>query len=173
MDYKTLYGLREALPKINYDKTMYQNGCYVGSTVKTSDNKYLMIKLSGKSMNSNTYDLLGGMLGTKIEMNSEYIFNVLYTELDEEAGIKKNEIENTALKAIYQDRLTSIGFYFETDLDISSDEILKRFESNADVDISGVEVYSYEQYLEILQNHNSSKRLIYDLIISDSLPNTI
>ena len=102
LDFKTRFGLREALPKIDFDETMYRNGSYVGATVKTLDDKYLMIKLSGKSMNRNTNDVLGGVMETNIEMNSEYIFNVLHTELQEEAGIKESEINNTFLKAIYQ-----------------------------------------------------------------------
>ena len=165
MDFKTRFGLREALPKIEFDETMYRNGCYVGATVKTSDSKYLMIKLSGKSMNRNSYDVLGGVMETNIEMNSEYIFKVLHTELKEEAGIEESEITNTILKAIYQGMYTNIGFYLETELSISSDEILERFELNSDVDVAGIEVYSYEEYLDVLKNHNENKGLIYDLVI--------
>ncbi len=165
MDFKTRFGLREALPKIDFDETMYRNGCYVGATVKTSDDKYLMVKLSGKSMNRNSNDVLGGIMETNIEMSSEYIFKVLHTELKEEAGVEELEIKNTTLKAIYQGMYTNIGFYLETELSISSDEILKRFKSNSDVDVVGIEVYSYEQYLEVLKNHNENKGLIYDLVI--------
>lgn len=173
IDFKTRFGLREVLPKIDFDETMYRNGCYVGATVKTSDNKYLMIKLSGRSMNRNKYDVLGGVMETNIEMSPNYIFQVLHTELNEEAGIKESEIEITVLKAIYQGKFTNIGFYLETELSISSDEILHRFESNVDVDIAGIEVYSYEEYLEALQNHNSNKQLIHDLFINNFFPNTI
>lgn len=163
MDFKTRFGLREVLPNIDFDETMYRNGCYVGATVKTSDDKYLMIRLSGKSMNRNTYDVLGGIMETNTEMNSEYIFNVLHTELKEEAGIEEFEIENTILKAIYQGTYTNIGFYLETELSISSNEILRRFEENTDVDIAGIEIYSYDEYLKVLQSHNSNKQLIHDL----------
>lgn len=173
MDFKTRFGLREALLKIDFDETMYRNGCYVGATVKTSDDKFLMIKLSGKSMNRNKYDVLGGVMETNIEMSPNYIFQVLHAELNEEAGIEESEIENTILRAIYQGKFTNIGFYLETELSISSDEILKRFESNDDVDIAGIEVYSYDKYLEALQNHNSNKQLIHDLFIDNIFPNTI
>jgi hypothetical protein len=164
LDFKTRFGLRRVLPKIDFDETMYRNGCYVGATVKTSDDKYLMVKLSGKSMNRNTNDVLGGVMETNIEMNSEYIFNVLHTELQEEAGVEKSEIKNTILKGIYQGMYTNIGFYFETELSISSDEILRRFELNTDVDVAGIEVYSYREYLKVLKNHNENNGLIHDLV---------
>jgi hypothetical protein len=164
LDFKTRFGLREALPKIDFDETMYRNGCYVGATVKTLDDKYLMIKLSGKSMNRNTNDVLGGVMETNIEMNSEYIFNVLHTELQEEAGVEESEIKNTFLKAIYQGMYTNIGFYLEAELLISSDEVLQRFESNVDVDVAEIEVYTYIEYLEVLKNHNENKGFIHDLL---------
>jgi hypothetical protein len=165
MDFKTRFGLRKSLLKIDDDETIHHHGCYVGATVKTSDDKYLMVKLSGKSMNRNTNDVLGGVMETNIEMNSEYIFNVLHAELYEEAGINKSEIENTILRAIYKSSTTSIAFYLETKLSISSDEVLKRFESNTDVDVAEIEVYSYEDYLEVLRNHNENKRFFHDLIV--------
>jgi len=164
IDFKTRFGLREVLPKIDFDETMYRNGCYVGATVKTSNDKYLMITLSGKSMNRNVNDVLGGVMETNIKMDSEYIFNVLYTELNEEAGIEESDIKSMILKAIYQGMYTNIGFYFETELLISSDEILQRFKSNVDVDVAEIEVYSYDEYLEVLKNHNENKGFIHDLV---------
>jgi hypothetical protein len=164
MDFKTRYGLKEALEDISHDEAMYRKGCYVGATVKTSDNKYLMIKLSGKSMNTNTNDVLGGIMETNITMDSEYIFNVLYSELNEEAGIKKKETKNTVLRAIYISSHTNIGFYCETELLISSNEILERFTSNVDIDVAGIEVYSYKEYLKVLKNHSSNKRFMYTLL---------
>jgi hypothetical protein len=157
MNYKTRYGLREALPKIQFDETMYRNGCYVGATVKTSDDKYLMVKLSGKSMNRNTHDLLGGVMETNIPMDSNYIFKVLRAELLEEAGIKESEIVSMVLRAIYQDMYTNAAFYLEVELSVSSDEIQERFSQNIDVDIAGIEVYSYDEYLQVLENHKEKQ----------------
>jgi hypothetical protein len=167
LDFKTRFGLGQVLPEIDFDETMYRNGCYVGATVKTSDNKYLMVKLSGKYMNENFNDVLGGVMETNIEMNSEYIFNVLHTELQEEAGVKESEIKNTILKAIYQGMYTNVGFYLETELSISSNDVLKRFELNTDVDVAEIEVYSYEDYLDVLKNHNENKGFIHDLIMGN------
>ncbi len=157
VDYKTRYGLRDALPKVQFDETMYRNGCYVGATVKTSDERYLMVKLSGKSMNRNTHDLLGGIMETNIPMDSDYIFKVLRAELLEEAGIKESEIASMVLRAMYQDMHTNAAFYLEVELSVSSSEIQERFNHNSDVDIAAIEVYSYDEYLQALQNHKEKQ----------------
>jgi hypothetical protein len=157
VDYKTRYGLRDALPKVQFDETMYRNGCYVGASVKTSDERYLMVKLSGKSMNRNTHDLLGGIMETNIPMDSDYVFKVLRAELLEEAGIKESEIASMVLRAMYQDMYTNAAFYLEVELSVSSVEIQERFNHNSDVDIAAIEVYSYDDYLQALQNHKEKQ----------------
>jgi len=164
MDFKIRYGLTKVLSGIDYDESLYRKGCYVGATVKTSDNKYLMITLSGKSMNKNGHDVLGGIMETNIDIDSKYIFNVLYAELYEEAGIKKEEIKNTILSAVYLSSHGNIAFYLETELSVSSEDILERFSSNIDIDVAGIEVYSYGEYLEILKNHSPNKRVMYALL---------
>jgi len=165
-DYKHRYGLVLMTRENVIDQSLYRhNGLFVGSTVKTADNRYVMVKLSGKSTNPNKYDVLGGMAETDVECTSgKYIFDVLYKEFEEEAGIAREEVSKCDLRTIYIAQNGHIGFYFETELAVTSRDLQKRFEGNTDIDIDSLCFYEKEEYLDILRNQNDSKRMMADFI---------
>ena len=160
MDFKTRYGLRFALSNVSFDESMYRNGCFVGGSVRTSDGNYLMVKLSGKSMNNNTYDFLGGMMELEVPMSDAYVFDVMYEELKEEAGIEREEVSEMVLRGVYRDIYTNVGFYMTIQLSLSTKEVLERFSGISDVDIAGIEAYSYDEYVELLRGHNENKQFV-------------
>ena len=69
------------------------------------------------------------------------------------------------LRCGYQGGYTNIGFYCEVELSLSSSEIIDNFEPGSDIDIAGIECYSYSEYLQILKNHNFNKQFIYDFLL--------
>ncbi len=144
----------------------YRKGCFTGATVKTEDDRYLMVELSGRSMNQNTIDLLGGLMETPPELKTgQDVFASLYKELAEEALVEESDIAEAYLRAMYLERRTNIGFYFEVRLKITADEVLKRFaERGRDLDIKSIKSLTRAEYLETLRKHNTNKQLIADLL---------
>lgn len=157
---------RTTLPKIDgyfeLPVMYYRKGCYCGATVRTSDNHYLVVETSGKSMNYNAFELLGGIIEKPQEMHTGTdIFESQFLELEEEACIQKHDIANCTLRAVYLDTTTNIGFYFEVELKISAKDILERFTlENQDQDIQALKALTLDEYETFLRNHSSSKRFI-------------
>lgn len=167
IEYKVRDGLIAVPGFFDLPEPYYRKGCYTGASVKTSDGYYLMAELSGKSMNMNAIDLLGGIMETEPACNTGAdIFASLYKELEEEALISERDIADSYLRALYLEHRTNVCFYFEVTLKISSEEILKRFEhASSDQDIRSIKIFKKEDYLAILQAHNPNKQLIGELLL--------
>lgn len=159
-EYKVRTGLIVIPEYFNLPEEFYHKGCFSSATVKTNDNRYVMVELSGKSMNLNEVDFIGGVMETTIEMKTgESIFQSLYAELEEEAGVAKNEINESYLRLIFLTQNTYVGFYFEISLNISSIELLERFKKeNKDLDIKSLKDFSRDEYIKILENHKSKNK---------------
>jgi hypothetical protein len=161
-DFKT----RECLPETQgyYETTeeYWRKGCHTLATVKTSDEKYLMVELSGKSMNKNPTDFLGGIMETEPLIKSgNDIFQSLYKELEEEAFITEADIANSILKIVYINGNTNVGFYFEILLKITSDQIQEKFDSKEkEIDIKSLTIMSRSEYINVLENHNPNKQFL-------------
>lgn len=156
IEYKVRDGLIEIPEYYNLPKEYYRQGCFTCASIKTSDGYYVMVELSGRSMNRNTIDLIGGIMETNIGMNrGEDIFESFYKELAEEADIMQEDIQDSYLHSIFLTYDTNIAFYFEVLLNVSSTDILERFEKNKDADIKSLCVYTREEYLDVLDNHRS------------------
>lgn len=167
IEYKVRTGLVVIPEYFELPEEFYQKGCYTGATIKTLDGRYLMVELSGKSMNLNGVDLLGGVMETIMEMQTgEDIFQSLYSELEEESCIQKNDIEKSYLRAIFLSFNTYVGFYFEISLNISLEKLLNRFKkNNKDIDVKSLKDFSRDEYIEILRNHKSkNKQFIAELL---------
>jgi hypothetical protein len=166
------YKARQALPTIpgyfDLPDEYYRKGCYSGATVKSSDGRYLIVELSGKSMNMNRIDVLGGIIEKPTEIvNGGDVFKALYDELEEEGCIRLADIEESYLRAIYMEAKTNIGFYFEILLGISSKEVLERFDREMDdQDIKSLQSLTYEEYMHVLHTETNSagKQLMAEII---------
>lgn len=159
LEYKVRDGLI-AIPKyFEQPEDHYRRGCFSTATVKTSDGYYLMVELSGKSMNENKFELIGGIMETTITMRSGMdIFQSFYNELLEEAGIDNADIDECSLKAIYLETRTNVGFYFEVTTNTSAGELIKRFQNNQDQDIKQLHALTRVEYLKTLNNHPSPNK---------------
>ena len=166
IEYKVRDGLIAVPEYYDLPEEYYRKGCFTCSSVKTSDGKYIMVELSGKSMNPNTTDLIGGIMETDISMNTgSDIFESLYKEFTEEADIKKEDIKECYLNTIYFAHGTNIAFYFETTLGVSSVDLIERFKNNKDADIKSLCIYTRDEYLDALKKHNSlNKQIVGNLL---------
>ena len=125
-----------------------------------------MVELSGKSMNENRIDFVGGIMETTIPMNSgDDVFKSFYAELEEEVGVKEKDIQECFLKAVVLESKTNVGFYFEVFLKLTAAEVAERFESNRDQDIKKPHFYTRDEYLRVLKGHNINKQLIAEVLL--------
>lgn len=163
IDFKT-FSCLESLPEYyELPAEYYCKNCHTSATVKTSDDRYLMIKLSGRSLNHNTIDLLGGVLESNCKLGSgSDLFASQYKEMREEGCVLESDIAQSHLRVVYLGQRTSVGFYFEVVLNKSSAEISRQFErEHLDPDVHTLLHVSRDEYLSHLKNHTSpNKRLL-------------
>ncbi len=168
IEYKVRDGLIEIPEYLNLPEEYYRKGCYSMATVRTTDDLYLMVELSGKSMNKNAVDLLGGIMETNIEAKTgKDIFQSILAELEEEACIYESDIEKIYLRSVFLGFNTNVCFYYEVILNTSSFELQNKFKiSNKDQDIKSILYLSREQYIEALKNHRSQNKQFLPEILS-------
>ncbi len=166
-EYKVRDGLIAIPEYFELPEEYYRKGCFSTATVKTSDGYYLMAELSGKSMNENRTELIGGMMETNIAFQSGAdIFKSFYDELEEEAGIKEKDIATCVLTAIFLEESTNVGFYFEVVTTISSNDLLERFQKNQDQDIRALQIHTRTEYKDMLNRHRDpSKKFIAEHLL--------
>lgn len=166
LEYKTREGLLQTPGHYGLDEAFYGKSCYTEAAVKTSDGRYLMVELSGKSMNDNRVDHLGGAMETtpKIETGKD-IFHSLYKELEEEAHVTEADVLEAYLRCIYLGRKTSVGFYFEITLHVTSEELLTRSEGQKnDPGIKSLKTFTRSEYKDLLLTHTTNKQLIAGIL---------
>ena len=166
IEFKTRISLIEIPEYFSLGEKYDRMGCYAGATVKTADGKYVMVELSGKSLNSNKIEMLGGLIEKPLEINnSEDLFLSIYNELEEEACIEKEDIDKIYLRAVYIGAKTDVGFYFEATLKLSAKELAEKFvRENKDEDVSELRFYEREEYRSLLKGKSENKKLVEKLL---------
>ncbi len=166
-EYKVRDGLIAIPEYFNLPEAYHRRGCFSTATIRTSDDLYLMVELSGKSMNENKTDLIGGIMETDIEMTTGAdVFTSFYNELFEEAGVHQSDVSENYLNSIYLTYRTNVGFYFEVTLKIPYREIHARFKNNNDIDIKSIRSFSRDEYLDTLNSsQNPDKPFIATLLM--------
>lgn len=158
-EYKVRDGLIAIPEYFNLPEEYYRKGCFSTATIKTLDKLYLMVELTGKSMNENVIELVGGIMETDIEIIAgQDVFKSFYKELAEEVGVTETDIDTAHLNSIYLEHRTNVGFYFEVALKIPYEELLKRFSDNKDIDIKSVRAFSRDEYINTLNTHRSPNK---------------
>lgn len=165
-EYKVRDGLLRVPGYFNLPESYYRKGCYTAASVKTADEKYLMVELSGKSMNMNTIETLGGIVDAEpVIENGDDVFRSLFKELDEEALITEEDISSCYLRALLLEEQTNVGLYFEVRLKITAEQLISRQTlATLDQEIAAVKILTKEKYISILQSSSPSKQLIASII---------
>lgn len=158
-EYKVRDGLIAIPEYFDLPDEYYRKGCFTTATIKTSDDVYLMIELTGKSMNENTIDLVGGIMETDTEMvTGEDVFKSFYKELTEEVGVDEDDIDTVYLSCIYLEHRTNVGFYFEAIVKMRFEELVTRFSDNEDIDVKSILSFSRDEYIQALNKHPSPNK---------------
>lgn len=168
LEYKARQALQTIPAYLELPEDYYHKGSYSGATVKTSDGMFLIIELSGKSMNMNTVDMLGGIMEKPSEIvTGEDVFGCVYTELEEEACIKGNDIKECYLRSIFLTPNTHTCFYYEVTLNVTSEALLTRFsDENKDQDIRSLKVLTRDEYVSFLKTSSSPAKQFISAIIN-------
>lgn len=167
LEFKARYALQTIPGYLDLPEDHHHKGCYNGATVKTSDGQYLVVELSGKSMNPHAVDMLGGIIEKPLEIGTgKDVFNSLSVELKEEGCIKEADIEDFYLRSVFLTPNTHTCFYFEVTLNVTAQELLERFaQETEDQDIKSLKALPREEYMTFLTNHNSpTKQYIAEII---------
>jgi 8-oxo-dGTP pyrophosphatase MutT (NUDIX family) len=126
--------------------------CACGMVAETRDGKYVMVELSGKSMNPYKFDYVGGNIEFPHPLSSgEDLFEHLYRETKEEINLDPSDFEDLTLKAVIQSQRGFVSFHFHSKLKLSGDEVVERFKGVKDPDIAGVRLFDRDEYLKFLE----------------------
>ena len=153
------------IPEINAPKN---NGLYSNSTIKTIDDWYIAVSLSGASMNpyQESFDLVGGIMEASQPLDhGQSLYNAYLEEFEEETALSRNHISNIILANMLIDRNKNICCYFKVDIKLTRKEVEKLFLNNTDPDIENLIFFKQNEYIEALNSHPSiSKRMIAQLL---------
>jgi len=142
------------------------NGLAIGGFIKTTDGKYIFGEKSGKTTSTAKVDFIGGMLEPKVLKDGKDLIEYNEVEIEEESGIKPEDIESIVITGLIYTPTSNIIILTETNLRISSEEVLERFRDNNDGEMTRLifkneselvdyvrEIGSYKpQALELLNN---------------------
>ncbi len=160
------FRVRESLVRIagyySLEESYFRKGIFCFANVETSDGHYIFVELSGKSLNTAHYEMLGGILEIEDTTKNQIdIFECLYREMFEEGGIERKYIQQAFLRSIILERETNIALYFEVKLSISAKEAIEIFDnSQIDPEISHLFCVPREKLHEQLMSMNENKQLI-------------
>ncbi len=103
----------------------FSKGLHVSAIIVTSDGKYLMGKLSGKTLNERTVDFIGGVMSKdEVEVrDSRDIWKTVIRELDEEVNIKETDTERVELVGALTSKHSNVGLVFFVKLKIDSKKV--------------------------------------------------
>ncbi len=136
--------------------------------IETHDRKFVLVALSGKSMNGYGIEHVGGVLEKPLPLkNGRDLFKHLYKEIKEEARIYKKDLKNLYLKKVVQGQRGAVHFIFKTKLKITSTELKQRFKQNRkkDPDIGDLLILERSEYLDYLNNcRRSVKKVMVGLM---------
>ena len=140
IDFKTREGLLGALERLELPEESYRRGAFVGGLVRTSDNYYVFVYLSGRSVNTNKVDMVGGIVGDEsVVRTGADLFSVMYQELEEETATPKASVESCVLQLAFLSPATNIGFHFAIELSDTREQLERRFAEKAvDPDIESL-----------------------------------
>ena len=139
----------------NLPDEYFSKSCSTLASIKTSDGFYIMITLTGKSMNIYMTGLVGGIMETSLKFSNGYdVFNSLYKEINEEIGFTFYDISEIYLRSIFLERNTNVCF-FEIMLKIDLDKVINIFNKTKDIEIESIQSFEKDSYLEKLNNHKN------------------
>jgi hypothetical protein len=102
LDFKTRECMRQLPGFWEWPEHRWRKGGVVMAFVRTSDNYYVFVALSGKSLNERAYEMLGGVVGDTFVIRSGHdLYEVIYQEVEEQAAIQREHITSCILRLVF------------------------------------------------------------------------
>lgn len=167
LDYKTRECVIQIPGYYELPETYWRKGAYTSSFVKTADNYYVFGELSGRSLNQNRVDVLGGIIDEELHVRSgNDLFTSLYKEIEEESAIPAQSIKTSFLNSIFLNHNTNVGFHFSVQLFDSKDVVEQRFRAQAaDEDVKGLVFIPEQEVFDFVAAISPSKRFLAELLL--------
>lgn len=158
IEFKVIAALLKLSKTFRTDIEYRHRACACGAVLQTKDDKYLMVELSGKSMNPNKYDYVGGNVEFPHPLsNGDDLFQHLYREAKEEINVDPADFSELSLKAVIQSKGGYVIFHFQGTLNLTSDKVTEKFKAVKDPDISRVIFFDRDEYIRFL---SESRRML-------------
>ena len=153
---------RDEVEKLGFDYC--SRGLYVPAIIVASDGKYLMGKLSGKTLNERPVDFIGGVMSKdEIEVKtSRDIWKTIFRELDEEINIKETDIERAELVGALTSKYSNVALVFFIKLKINCEEVKEKFRGRKDEELAELLCLDKQEMKDLLTKLD--KRLFFDLL---------
>jgi 8-oxo-dGTP pyrophosphatase MutT (NUDIX family) len=131
-NFKTIQGLTGVDGYWSLPEEYWRKGGYVGSFVKTSDNYFVFVILSGRSLSRHKVNnVVGGVLDDEVPLGcGDDIYKTMYKELEEETAIPRSSVARCDLETIYYSPSTLVGFHFGISLLNTKEEVEARFKQH-------------------------------------------
>lgn len=103
------------------------NTLAIGGFIKTTDNKFVFGKRSGRTITNNKEDFIGGILEPEKLNTGEDLFDYNLQEIKEEINLDKADIEHIRLVALVRTPWANIILLTYTTLKLTSNEVAAKF----------------------------------------------
>lgn len=130
IDFKTRFSIRKNPKMYELSEEYWSKGLFIGSLIKTLDNKYVFGVRSDKTLANKKEDLIGGSLDKMYYEN--YLKGMLVEEFQEELSISEGNIDSIIAIGLVISRTTFTGIVCLTKINLSSFELNKIFERSND-----------------------------------------
>jgi hypothetical protein len=133
ISFKERRSLELMIDQLDYNDTnQIGMGLAIGSLIKTADNYYIFGQRSGKTQAISKVDIIGGIFENMDIKDSSDLTNTLFEEMEQEACIKTEDIEDCQLLGIIGGNRGNVIIVFHSVLNKSRDEIEQTFDKNND-----------------------------------------
>ena len=140
------------------------NGLAIAGFIRTSDGKYIFGGKSGKTTSTLKVDFIGGIVEPKELKNGKDLIECNKAELKEEINIDAQDIQDIEVTGIIFSPTSNIIILTNTELNLTSEEVLEKFRLENDGEISEIIFKSPEELPDYVKEIGSYKPQALELL---------
>jgi 8-oxo-dGTP pyrophosphatase MutT (NUDIX family) len=145
--------ITQYLPEVlSLGEDYFSKGMFSSIFIRTSDNLYAFLKKSNLFVARNNYSFVGGAY-SKAEQkisNGQDLFEIARKEIFEELNITDNDVRNISMISIFITSQTHTCFLFDCQLNLTSQELIEKYNLSHDPESSELILLHLEQIEEFL-----------------------
>jgi len=152
----------EELEKLGED--YYSRGLAIGGFIKTTDDLYIFGKRSGKTMETNSEDFIGGIVDEVDLKTGEDIFKLNKREIFEELNITSAEIADIYLVGVVSTGVANVVIISQTFLNVDSEHVNQLFDKRKDSEMKSLRFVKEKDLKTYLKGLGGHKNAVVELI---------